>query len=153
MYVPIYILGSAPLGFYTPLKAPIDRLFQLGVTRAPSLLSNESTATTTTPTDASTNANAPATTNGGSRLFNGYGICDDDTGNGSIVGITDGLIKDHQHHHLNDDTNNKLKNKTIMNADYSEDYEETESLQYIKPADDDLNIAYSEGTQKTDLLY
>lgn len=35
----------------------------------------------------------------------------------------------------------------------ADDTEESESLQYIKPANDDLTIAYSEGAQKTDLLY
>ncbi|KAI8117756.1 hypothetical protein CVS40_10429 [Lucilia cuprina] len=124
-------LGSAPLGFYTPLKAPIDRLFQLGVTRAPSLLSNDS------PTE----PNAAASAANG-RLFNG--ICDGDGslmalgGNGSIVGISDGLITDDM----------------IVKKSKTETDEEPESLQYIKPADDDdLNMAYSEGTQKTDLLY
>uniref|UniRef100_A0A1I8P6A6 Uncharacterized protein n=1 Tax=Stomoxys calcitrans TaxID=35570 RepID=A0A1I8P6A6_STOCA len=102
-----YNCGSAPLGFYTPMKAPIDKLFQLGVTRAPSL---------------------EPTTNGGSSnlLINGMG-----SSGGSIVCISKGLIED-------DDSGEQ----------------EPESLQYIKPADDDdLNMAYSEGTQKTDLLY
>ncbi|XP_061403041.1 serine-rich adhesin for platelets [Musca vetustissima] len=87
-------LGSAPLGFYTPMKAPIDRLFQLGVTRAPAL---------------------ECTTNGD--------------------GIGDGGL---------------LNGKASSDIDGEQ---EPESLQYIKPADDDLNIAYSESTQKTDLLY
>ncbi|XP_073834757.1 protein phosphatase 1-binding protein bifocal isoform X2 [Musca autumnalis] len=89
-------LGSAPLGFYTPMKAPIDRLFQLGVTRAPSL---------------------ECTTNGDG-------------------GVGDGGL---------------LNGKT--SSDNIDGEQEPESLQYIKPADDDLNIAYSESTQKTDLLY
>lgn len=93
-WLEIIFLGSAPLGFYTPMKAPIDRIFQLGVTRAPSL---------------------ECTTNG------------DNVGDGGL-----------------------LNGKTGSDIDGEQ---EPESLQYIKPADDDLNIAYSESTQKTDLLY
>lgn len=101
----------------------------MGVTRAPSLLNNDSSPTETT-------------TNG--RLFNGVGIGkDDDFGNGSIVGISGGLIND------DDDEYDGPKKRANENADG----EEPESLQYIKPAEDDLNMAYSEGTQKTDLLY
>lgn len=92
------------------MKAPIDRLFQLGVTRAPTMSTSETTT---------------ATMNGdGGKLLNGKGgggggTADDD--NEYSVGVGG--------------------------------EQEPESLQYIKPADDDLNIAYSEGTQKTDLLY
>lgn len=99
--------------------------------------------------DSPTETSATATTNGGSRLYNGInkklGDVDiddiNDDGNGSIVGISGGLIED--------DYNDDLKKKQRL----LKDEEEPESLQYIKPADDDLNIAYSEGTQKTDLLY
>lgn len=61
-------------------------------------------------------------------------------------------------------TNNKsntmeittLKSRVLsndINNDVDDDAE-PESLQaYLKPANDDLTIAYSEGTQKADLLY
>lgn len=88
--------------------APIDKLFQLGVTRAPTL-------------EPSTAANG----GGSGNLYNGLG-------GGSIVGISGGLIG----------------GDSVIDGE-----QEPESLLYIKPADDDLNIAYSEGTQKTDLLY
>lgn len=104
------------------MKAPIDNLFQLGVTRAPNGSNGHHTynANTSTPTTATTNGNAalnkstPAKQNGQSN-----GGC---SNGGSSGGSTD-------------------------------DNEEPESLQYIKPANDDLTIAYSEGAQKTDLLY
>lgn len=146
-------LGSAPLGFYTPIKAPIDRLFQLGVTRAPSLLSNDSPTETTAAAPATATTTTTATANG-SRLLNGIGGNEEDfgDGNGSIVGISGGLLNDD----YNSDEHKKHKNAgntvaATVAGDNDED--EPESLQYIKPAEDDLNIAYSEGTQKTDLLY
>lgn len=41
----------------------------------------------------------------------------------------------------------------ILNGSSGCNNDEPESLQYLKPATDDLTVAYSEGTQKTDLLY
>ncbi|XP_054728780.1 uncharacterized protein LOC129237850 isoform X1 [Anastrepha obliqua] len=113
-------LGSAPLGFYTPVKAPIDNHFQLGVTRAPNGLAHHAYNNTSTPTTNGTTNTNTATQNG---QTNGGGGCGSSNGGGSSSGVDIG------------------------------DGEESESLQYIKPANDDLTIAYSEGTQKTDLLY
>ncbi|XP_069966459.1 uncharacterized protein [Bactrocera oleae] len=105
---------SAPLGFYTPVKAPIESLFQLGVTRAPNGNGHHAFNNTSTPT-----------TNGGTTVNNTA------TQNGQSNGVSN-------------------SNGGGVDAD---DTEESESLQYIKPANDDLTIAYSEGAQKTDLLY
>jgi len=72
----------------------------------------------------------------------GNGGCNGHNGGGSILGIKDGL------------NNSDLLNGTInSNHDYNNDDNESESLQYINPGNDDLNIVYSVGTQKTDLLY
>ncbi|XP_036339326.1 uncharacterized protein LOC118748764 isoform X2 [Rhagoletis pomonella] len=113
-------LGSAPLGFYTPVKAPIDNLFQLGVTRAPNGNGHHAYNKTSTPTTNGTTATQNGQSNGGGGSGNSNGS---NNGGGNSEGGAD------------------------------EGEETAESLQYIKPANDDLTIAYSEGTQKTDLLY
>ncbi|XP_030380878.1 uncharacterized protein LOC115628804 isoform X2 [Scaptodrosophila lebanonensis] len=107
-------LGSPALGFYTPMKGSRN-LFQLGVTRY-------------SPTDSSTSTPA-INGNGTSNSNNAF------NGNGSIVGITDGLI--------NDTTDRK-------NA--ADDDDEAANVDYLSAASG-VSIVYSEGTQKTDLLY
>lgn len=136
--------GSAQLSFYTPIKAPLDKHFQLGITRAPLLSSSSnnhtkkdkkeldlsaSTPTTTTTTNSATATNCDGFNN---LLINGV------NGGGSIVGITDGL---------------NYENNDAANGEQRRSDDQPDSLPFIKPADDDLNVAYSEGTQKTDLLY
>lgn len=102
------ISGSTALGFYTPLKAsPMDSLFQLGVTRSPS---------------------AVATNGGSNNSFNG-------NGNGSILGISEGLLKDA------DDQSGVKDAKDAAGADDVDDFLTAGG------------IVYSEGAQKTDLLY
>ncbi|XP_017478452.1 PREDICTED: protein still life, isoforms C/SIF type 2-like [Rhagoletis zephyria] len=118
----LHAKSSAPLGFYTPVKAPIDNLFQLGVTRAPNGNGHHAYNKTSTPTTNGTTATQNGQSNGGG---GGGGVNSNGSNNGG--GNSEG------------------------GADEGE--ETAESLQYIKPANDDLTIAYSEGTQKTDLLY
>uniref|UniRef100_A0A1B0A041 Uncharacterized protein n=1 Tax=Glossina pallidipes TaxID=7398 RepID=A0A1B0A041_GLOPL len=139
--------GSAQLSFYTPIKAPLDKHFQLGITRAPLLSSStsssnshtkkdkkESDSSASTPTPTTTTNSATATNCDGfnNLLINGV------NGGGSIVGITDGL---------------NYENNDAANGEQRRGDDQPDSLPFIKPADDDLNVAYSEGTQKTDLLY
>ncbi|XP_018797860.1 PREDICTED: uncharacterized protein LOC108974458 [Bactrocera latifrons] len=58
-------LGSAPLGFYNPVKAPIECLFQLGVTPAPNGNGHHAFNNTSTPTtNGDTTVNNIATQNG-----------------------------------------------------------------------------------------
>ncbi|TDG43127.1 hypothetical protein AWZ03_010448 [Drosophila navojoa] len=109
---------STALGFYTPVKAsPMDSLFQLGVTRSPSAVATNG--------GSSSNNNSSS-----SSSFNG-------NGNGSIVGISEGLLKDGE--------NGESGVKDAKDAAGADD-----------DVDDFLTaggIVYSEGTQKTDLLY
>lgn len=87
----------------------MDSLFQLGVTRSPSAVA----------------------TNGGSNNNSNF------NGNGSIVGISEGLLKDGE--------NGESEVKDAKDAAGADD-----------DVDDFLTaggIVYSEGTQKTDLLY
>lgn len=100
----LWCLGSVPLGFYRPIKATIDKLFQLGITPAPNLTMT-----------ATSDLLVPKATNG---LMNGTDV------------LSDGTASNYQ------------------NGDSCQDRIEDEQQQ-----DDDLNVVYSEGTQKTDLLY
>lgn len=104
--------GSVPLGFYRPIKATIDKLFQLGITPAPNLAMSSVTSS-----DAAVVSKAM---NGG--LTNG---------NGTTTGAADGNNSNCQ-----------------QNGDFRAEISNDEPQQ-----DDDLNVVYSEGTQKTDLLY
>lgn len=95
-------LGSAPLSSYTPVKAPLNTNFELGVTRSIKLAGEA-------PEIPSKNYNESECSRSNSSRVDG-----DSTQNGNI---------------------------------------ETDNLQYLKPATDDLTVAYSEGTEKADLLY
>lgn len=105
----------------------------MGITRAPNYRASEDDESPTAENGDAANAKNLLVNNG--------------LGNGSILAIKDGLNNGgdkHHHHH-----NNYYNNDDDVNNENEE-----ESLQYnIKPGEDDLNIAYSEGTQKTDLLY
>ncbi|KAL7743096.1 hypothetical protein ACLKA6_015020 [Drosophila palustris] len=117
--------GSTALGFYTPVKAsPMDSLFQLGVTRYTTPESGSASGNGNGSSNGGNAATGTATSNGGAS-FNG-------NGNGSIVGIGEGLIKGERE----------------TNAAGGVQVEEAEEDYHLSSG-----IVYSEGTQKTDLLY
>lgn len=119
-------LGSAPLGSYIPMKAQINTHFELGVTRSPDTDDEFRKHSNNTIASKTTTT----TTNGN-----------------SSDNETTALLK----------TTNASCNSNgvdyILNGSSGCNNDEPESLQYLKPATDDLTVAYSEGTQKTDLLY
>ncbi|KAH8343068.1 hypothetical protein KR059_004687 [Drosophila kikkawai] len=112
--------------------SPMDSLFQLGVTRyalPESSSSGSSNGSSHSPTsnNSSNGSSSPAggAASGGRLTFNG---------NGSLVGLGEGLIKDE------DETASCKKGAE------EDDY-------HLTATPGAASVVYSEGTQKTDLLY
>ncbi|XP_034655141.1 serine-rich adhesin for platelets isoform X2 [Drosophila subobscura] len=154
-------LGSTALGFYTPMKAsPMDSLFQLGVTRyAPPDSSSSSSSSgggvsnnsSGSNSNNSSNGCSPACGGGGSSGGGGKATTTLFNGNGSIVGLGEGLIKDGGNCADEEDaaqatTNGAGGKKGNCDADGEDD-------DYHPTATPGGGVVYSEGTQKTDLLY
>ncbi|XP_001355084.4 uncharacterized protein bif isoform X2 [Drosophila pseudoobscura] len=143
-------LGSTALGFYTPMKAsPMDSLFQLGVTRY--ALPDSSSSSSGSGSNNSSGSNSNNSSNGCSPAGGGAGKATTKlfNGNGSIVGIGEGLIKDGGNCDEEDAaaaTNGAGGKKLNCDADGEED-------DYHPTATPGGGVVYSEGTQKTDLLY
>ncbi|XP_026847076.1 cell wall protein IFF6 [Drosophila persimilis] len=128
--------------------SPMDSLFQLGVTRY-ALPDSSSSSSSGSNSNNSSNGCSPAgggAGNGGkatTTLFNG---------NGSIMGIGEGLIKDGGNCVEEDaaaagtNTNGTGGKKLNCDADGEDD-------DYHPTATPGGGVVYSEGTQKTDLLY
>uniref|UniRef100_A0A6P4E8M8 Uncharacterized protein LOC108041100 isoform X1 n=1 Tax=Drosophila rhopaloa TaxID=1041015 RepID=A0A6P4E8M8_DRORH len=129
-------LGSTALGFYTPVKgSPMDNLFQLGVTRY-ALPESSSSGSSNGSHSPSSNGSSPAGAAGSRLLFNG---------NGSIVGIGESLIKEDD---LGTDTA-----AAGAGAGASKKSSAADEDDYHLTATPGAGVVYSEGTQKTDLLY
>ncbi|SPP86355.1 Hypothetical predicted protein [Drosophila guanche] len=162
-------LGSTALGFYTPMKAsPMDSLFQLGVTRyaPPDSSSSSSNSSGGGVSNNSSGSNSNNSSNGCSPACGGGGGGSSGgggggggkatttlfNGNGSIVGLGEGLIKDGGGNCADEEdaaqatTNGAGGKKGNCDADGEED-------DYHPTATPGGGVVYSEGTQKTDLLY
>ncbi|BFG00133.1 loricrin-like [Drosophila madeirensis] len=138
--------------------SPMDSLFQLGVTRyaPPDSSSSSSSGGGVSNNSSGSNSNnssngcSPACGGGGSSGGGGKATTTLFNGNGSIVGLGEGLIKDGGNCADEEDaqatTNGAGGKKGNCDADGEDD-------DYHPTATPGGGVVYSEGTQKTDLLY
>jgi len=115
--------------------SPMDNLFQLGVTRY-ALPESSSSGSSNGSHSPSSNGSSPAGAAGSRLMFNG---------NGSIVGLGEGLIKEEDLATDAAAAGNGAGASTKGSAVDEDDYHPT--------ATPGGSVVYSEGTQKTDLLY
>lgn len=132
------IAGSTALGFYTPMKGTaMDNLFQLGVTRY-ALPESSSSGSSNGSHSPGSNGSSPAGAAGSRLMING---------NGSIMGIGEGLIKE------GDLAATEAGPGTADGAGASKKGSAVDEDDYHLTATPGAEVVYSEGTQKTDLLY
>ncbi|XP_039153358.1 serine-rich adhesin for platelets isoform X1 [Drosophila simulans] len=131
-------LGSTALGFYTPMKGTaMDNLFQLGVTRY-ALPESSSSGSSNGSHSPGSNGSSPAGAAGSRLMFNG---------NGSIMGIGEGLIKE------GDLAAAEAGPGAADGAGASKKGSAVDEDDYHLTATPGAEVVYSEGTHKTDLLY
>ncbi|XP_041450444.1 keratin, type I cytoskeletal 9-like [Drosophila obscura] len=131
--------------------SPMDSLFQLGVTRY--ALPDSSSSSSGGASNSGSGSNSNNSSNGCSPAGGGGGKATTTlfNGNGSIVGIGEGLIKDGGGNCADEGdaaaaTNGAVGKKGNCDADGEDD-------DYHPTATPGGGVVYSEGTQKTDLLY
>ncbi|EDW51420.1 GM13102 [Drosophila sechellia] len=130
--------GSTALGFYTPMKGTaMDNLFQLGVTRY-ALPESSSSGSSNGSHSPGSNGSSPAGAAGSRLMFNG---------NGSIMGIGEGLIKE------GDLAAAEAGPGAADGVGASKKGSVVDEDDYHLTATPGAEVVYSEGTQKTDLLY